>query len=61
MKNLLKPPKTSVIDLNALESDNNSSAQAKMSLLGARAKMKPAELGSKHIYAREHKLYCFIT
>ena len=28
--------------------------------LAARAKMSPLSRGSKHIYAREHKLYCYI-
>ena len=29
--------------------------------LMARAKINESELGPKHIYAHEHKLYCFIT
>ena len=50
--------------LNALQSDNNSN---RVYVLGHKYVLGPSqthfrvESGPKHIYAREHKLYCYIN
>ena len=49
--------------LNALQNDNNSN---RVYVLGHKYVLGPSQThesksGPKHIYAREHKLYCYIN